>query len=165
MTKGCYMAWDRYFVCASEFQCFWSPIIPKGMSIPKKSYCLTKIFKFFHLLYFKIIWKCLFFTFLCRNDHSNMTWYVTKTVFFTKPIYYQRLPKVATCLMIDIFGVVQNSYVLIPHNSPQGCHTSRNLIVWQNFFNFFICTISDFLKSAYFPLFDVEMVMEIWLHM
>ena len=48
-------------------------------------------------------------------------------------------------------------------DSPQGCHTSRNLIVWQKFFNFFIYTISDILKSAYFPLFYVEMVMETWL--
>ena len=74
-TIGCYMSCDRYFWCASEFQYFWSPIIPKGMSILKK----------------------------------------------------------------------------------QGA--------WPKFFNFFIGTTSDFPKSAYFPLFNVEMVIAIWLHM
>ena len=71
------MSSDRYFLCASEFQYFWSPIIPKGMSILKKTGYLTKNFKFFHWYYLRSSQKCLFFTFWCRNGNSNMTSHVT----------------------------------------------------------------------------------------
>ena len=62
-TKGCYMYSDRYFLCASEFLNFWSPNIPKGMSMLKKTGCLTKIFQFFHWYYLRLSQKCLFSTF------------------------------------------------------------------------------------------------------
>ena len=62
-TKGCYMSSDRYFFSASEFLYFWSPNIPKGMSMLKKTGCLTKIFQFFHWYYLRLSQKCLFSTF------------------------------------------------------------------------------------------------------
>ena len=91
-----------------------------------------------------------------------MSWYVPKTVFYTKPIEDQKWPKVASCLVIDIFCVLQNFNISDPQSSPKACQSLKKLVNWPKILNFFIVTTSDLLKNAYFPLFDVKMVTEIW---
>ena len=106
----------------------------------------------------------MFTTFVCRTNISS-TLFSNHNCLYYKPPEHHGAPKVATCLVIDIYGVVQNFYVLIPQNSPKGCHSSRNLIIWQKFFNFFMGISSKLLESAYFPLFIPEMIPAIWLDM
>ena len=93
-----------------------------------------------------------------------MSWYVPKTVFYTKPIEDQKWPKVASCLVIGIFCVLQNFNISDPQSSPKACQSLKKLVAWPKIFNFFIGTTWDFLKSAYFPLFNVEMIILIWFH-
>ena len=126
------------------------PSIPLNGSNPSENSLVDKKFSFFWVMLLQNWLKMLIFHFLMHKISYQYDLRCYKNSLLYKPPEHQGTPKVAICLMIDIFNVVQNFYVLIPQNSPKGCHTSGNIIVWQKFSIFSLVLPQTFSKVLIF---------------
>ena len=106
----------------------------------------------------------LFTTFYCSTIISS-TLFSNPNCLYTKPPDHQRSPKFAACWAIDFYVAFQNFIVIGAQSCAKWYQSSKKLIVWPKIFHFFIGVISNLLKSAYFLLFNVWMIIAIWVEM